>query len=182
MPTSLLALPRGPAPGPASRAAIIICWGLSMCTFTLPGPILRQYCVLSPLSAPSLFLPHSTVGPRGPPIPGLLVPCSPCRPPPSSLKSLACSIRQLLGEITNLSSDAFLNFLSSGVAANCGLTEELLRCSRCRKEWFCSVTCQKAQWPFHRDICKKNEFADALEATEPQLAAWMRQHGTVHQA
>jgi hypothetical protein len=35
----------------------------------------------------------------------------------------------------------------------------------------------KAYWPFHRDLCKGNEFADAVEASEPKFAKWMRDHG-----
>lgn len=36
----------------------------------------------------------------------------------------------------------------------------------------------QSYWPFHRDLCHKNEFADALEGSEPSLAMWMRNHGT----
>lgn len=35
----------------------------------------------------------------------------------------------------------------------------------------------QAYWPFHRDKCKRNEFADLLEHKEPNFAQWMRQHG-----
>ena len=35
----------------------------------------------------------------------------------------------------------------------------------------------QAIWPFHRTECVKNEFADAVEETEPKFAAWMRKHG-----
>ncbi|GIL50958.1 hypothetical protein Vafri_7032 [Volvox africanus] len=61
--------------------------------------------------------------------------------------------------------------------ANCGATDDLLRCSRCRTEWFCSLACHKAYWPFHRDGCKRNEFADAMEESDPRFAAWLRRHG-----
>lgn len=63
--------------------------------------------------------------------------------------------------------------------ANCGSMEGLGRCSRCHGAWFCSVKCQKAYWPFHREWCKKNDFADALEAEQPKFAKWMRKHGKV---
>ena len=29
------------------------------------------------------------------------------------------------------------------IAANCGETRDLLKCSRCQSAWFCSVKCQK---------------------------------------
>lgn len=31
-------------------------------------------------------------------------------------------------------------------AANCGETENLLKCSRCHNVWFCGVQCQKVSW------------------------------------
>ncbi|KAK9820242.1 hypothetical protein WJX72_007885 [[Myrmecia] bisecta] len=60
---------------------------------------------------------------------------------------------------------------------NCGVTEGLLLCSRCHGIWFCSVKCQKAYWPFHQVYCKRNEFADLVESSEPKFARWMRKHG-----
>lgn len=62
-------------------------------------------------------------------------------------------------------------------AANCGETENLLKCSRCHNAWFCGVKCQKQYWPFHKPACKRNEFADAIEESEPKFATWMRRHG-----
>ncbi|PNH12039.1 hypothetical protein TSOC_001052 [Tetrabaena socialis] len=53
--------------------------------------------------------------------------------------------------------------------ANCGAADELLRCSRCRSEWFCSLACHK--------FCRRNEFADVLEEGDPRFAGWLRQHG-----
>lgn len=35
----------------------------------------------------------------------------------------------------------------------------------------------QAYWPFHRDECHRNEFADCMENTEPAFAQWMRKHG-----
>ncbi|GLC36971.1 hypothetical protein PLESTB_000172800 [Pleodorina starrii] len=61
--------------------------------------------------------------------------------------------------------------------ANCGATDDLLRCSRCRAEWFCSLACHKAYWPFHRQTCKRNDFADVVEEGDPRFAAWLRRHG-----
>lgn len=34
-------------------------------------------------------------------------------------------------------------------------------------------------WPFHKSNCKRNEFADAIEETEPKFATWMRRHGKI---
>jgi hypothetical protein len=34
----------------------------------------------------------------------------------------------------------------------------------------------QSYWPFHRAWCRSNEFADAIEATEPRFARWMRKH------
>ena len=62
--------------------------------------------------------------------------------------------------------------------ANCGDTERALACcSRCRGAWFCSVKCQRAYWPFHKSWCRRNDFADVVERTEPKFARWMRAHG-----
>lgn len=60
---------------------------------------------------------------------------------------------------------------------NCGGRDHLMKCSRCHTAFFCSVKCQKTYWPFHRAFCRKNEFADATEGTEPKFARWMRSHG-----
>jgi hypothetical protein len=88
-------------------------------------------------------------------------------------------------------------------AGNCGATEGLLRCGRCKHAYFCSRQCQKvnglcglgsvctaqcnvkvhhmivtqAYWPMHKSACRVNDFAAALEAREPRFAAWMRNHG-----
>ena len=35
----------------------------------------------------------------------------------------------------------------------------------------------QAYWPFHKAWCRSNDFADAVEATEPKFARWMRKHG-----
>lgn len=35
----------------------------------------------------------------------------------------------------------------------------------------------QAIWPFHKQECLRNEFADAVEESEPKFAAWMRKHG-----
>ena len=37
----------------------------------------------------------------------------------------------------------------------------------------------QAYWPFHKARCVANDFADALEHTEPKFARWMRKHGKV---
>ncbi|KAL6752635.1 hypothetical protein V8C86DRAFT_573995 [Haematococcus lacustris] len=59
---------------------------------------------------------------------------------------------------------------------NCGATAGLMRCSRCHSAHFCSLACHKSYWPVHRQHCRKNEFADAIEAQEPRFAAFMRKH------
>ena len=62
-------------------------------------------------------------------------------------------------------------------AENCGSTDGLLRCSRCRDAFFCSAACQRAHWPFHKDACRRNDFADAIEPSDAKFASWMRHHG-----
>ena len=60
--------------------------------------------------------------------------------------------------------------------SNCGETLNLMLCSRCKSAYFCSASCQKAYWPFHKTECRKNEFADAIEHEDPKFARWMRRH------
>ena len=40
----------------------------------------------------------------------------------------------------------------------------------------CTFSLQ-AYWPYHRLSCRRNEFADAVEDSEPKFASWMRSHG-----
>jgi len=61
--------------------------------------------------------------------------------------------------------------------ANCGSKDNLGRCSKCHQAWFCSLKCQKAYWPFHKEWCTRNDFADLIEKQEPKFAKWMRKHG-----
>lgn len=63
--------------------------------------------------------------------------------------------------------------------ANCASLDNLGRCSRCHTAWFCSVKCQRAYWPFHKEWCKKNDFADMIETEQPKFAKWMRKHGKI---
>ena len=35
----------------------------------------------------------------------------------------------------------------------------------------------QAYWPFHKTECRRNEFADIIEESEPKFARWMRSHG-----
>ena len=37
--------------------------------------------------------------------------------------------------------------------------------------------CVQAYWPFHKSQCRRNEFADIIEESEPKFARWMRSHG-----
>jgi hypothetical protein len=36
---------------------------------------------------------------------------------------------------------------------------------------------QQAYWPFHKEWCTRNDFADLIEKQEPKFAKWMRKHG-----
>ena len=60
---------------------------------------------------------------------------------------------------------------------NCGATDDLALCSRCHAAHFCSRKCQKAYWPFHREWCHRNDFADEVERTQPKFARFLRKHG-----
>jgi MYND finger len=46
------------------------------------------------------------------------------------------------------------NFKAKNVCAVCGKPAKNI-CSRCRTTHYCSVDCQKAQWPNHKLICKQ---------------------------
>lgn len=35
----------------------------------------------------------------------------------------------------------------------------------------------QSYWPFHKPHCRRNEFADLIESSEPKFASWMRRHG-----
>ena len=54
------------------------------------------------------------------------------------------------------------------------LRRALLRAGRARSRR--PAAAAQSYWPFHRAWCRSNEFADALEATEPRFARWMRKH------
>lgn len=60
---------------------------------------------------------------------------------------------------------------------NCGAVDGLALCSRCHSAHFCSRKCQKAYWPFHREWCRRNDFAEAVEKTQPKFARFLRKHG-----
>lgn len=62
---------------------------------------------------------------------------------------------------------------------NCGARDEdnMALCSRCHSIHFCSRKCQKAYWPFHREWCHKNDFADHVEKSQPKFARFLRKHG-----
>lgn len=41
------------------------------------------------------------------------------------------------------------------ICGECGKTDEkLLRCGKCKSEWYCDVTCQKKAWPKHKQVCQ----------------------------
>ena len=42
---------------------------------------------------------------------------------------------------------------------------------------YCHDLPLQAYWPIHKPECQKNEFADAVESSEPKFARWMRSHG-----
>lgn len=36
----------------------------------------------------------------------------------------------------------------------CGSKQNLSKCSRCRKAYYCSAACQKEHWPYHKNVCR----------------------------
>ncbi|KAF8184093.1 hypothetical protein K438DRAFT_1724176 [Mycena galopus ATCC 62051] len=38
------------------------------------------------------------------------------------------------------------------------------KCAGCKQEWYCSRGCQKAQWPAHKDACKKTQHLARMSA------------------
>lgn len=45
--------------------------------------------------------------------------------------------------------------------------ETLLKCSRCRLQIYCSVECQKADWPHHKKICRSKTNSSMTERPGP---------------
>lgn len=49
----------------------------------------------------------------------------------------------------------FLEPITQNTCAQCPKVTELKKCSRCKKVWYCSTTCQKKDWNSHKKVCKK---------------------------
>ena len=43
----------------------------------------------------------------------------------------------------------------SGVCGACGASNAIHRCARCQISWYCSSTCQTADWPLHKRVCAR---------------------------
>jgi MYND finger len=58
-------------------------------------------------------------------------------------------------------------FRSKEVCAGCGLIEtgRLMVCQACKMKWYCSVACQRADWPNHKSSCKELQ---ALRNNQPR--------------
>lgn len=48
--------------------------------------------------------------------------------------------------------------------------DDLKRCGRCKMVWYCSVKCQRKEWPEHAKTCKRNK----LPKPESDIAAALR--------
>ncbi|EEA06845.1 MYND finger domain-containing protein [Cryptosporidium muris RN66] len=62
-----------------------------------------------------------------------------------------------IGDIINNPINAFSNKEKADLTRceNCRITSlPLMRCGRCKKVLYCSVTCQKEDWKYHKRICK----------------------------
>jgi len=79
----------------------------------------------------------------------------------TSLTELREQIKNEFGDDNidvSLNDDDILMKYSEHVCANCNKSDDIrLRCSRCKKVWYCGVNCQKKHWKKHKKTCKKSE-------------------------
>lgn len=52
---------------------------------------------------------------------------------------------------------------NAGCAGMCGLLENLHKCKGCYSVSYCSVACQKKDWPSHKKECKQKKCADSSD-------------------
>lgn len=55
------------------------------------------------------------------------------------------------------------------VCAHCGVTKlvnVLLRCGKCKNEYYCDVGCQRAHWKVHKTVCRGNPFDEVSMSKE----------------
>lgn len=56
------------------------------------------------------------------------------------------------------------NMAICGMCGKPNVDNTLKKCSRCKVTYYCSVTCQKAKWPQHKDYCKTLRDEDTMYA------------------
>eukprot|EP00397_Hematodinium_sp_SG-2012_P048327 GEMP01055321.1.p1 GENE.GEMP01055321.1~~GEMP01055321.1.p1 ORF type:complete len:497 (+),score=90.20 GEMP01055321.1:41-1492(+) len=80
-------------------------------------------------------------------------------------------VKETEAEMRRLGDMITMPDLDEYICAKCDQLSSM-RCSRCKKEWYCSRDCQVAHWPDHKIMCDLNVKAD--ENSAPQDAGGHR--------
>lgn len=48
----------------------------------------------------------------------------------------------------------FKGFIGTKRCKVCGMTDHLGKCAGCENAYYCSESCQRADWPEHKLVCK----------------------------